>query len=79
MNELEAGQRRAPPSPRGVAVTTRPAPRLLLLSFYSVLVFKRGSTKLTDDLREGRSSAATTEDDISAVRLMIEPDKKVTF
>ncbi|GBP29222.1 Putative uncharacterized protein FLJ37770 [Eumeta japonica] len=32
--------------------------------------FKRGRTNLTDDLREGRPSTATTENDISAVRLM---------
>ncbi|GBP09330.1 Putative uncharacterized protein FLJ37770 [Eumeta japonica] len=38
--------------------------------------FKSGRTNLTDD-REGRS-AATTEDNISAVRLMIETNRRVT-
>ncbi|GBP87426.1 hypothetical protein EVAR_60687_1 [Eumeta japonica] len=37
--------------------------------------FKRGRTNLTDDLRERRSSTATTEDNIGATRLMIETDK----
>ncbi|GBP48415.1 hypothetical protein EVAR_36849_1 [Eumeta japonica] len=34
---------------------------------------------LTDDLRKGRRSTPTTEDDISAVRRMTEPDKRVTY
>ncbi|GBP19802.1 Mariner Mos1 transposase [Eumeta japonica] len=37
--------------------------------------FKRGRTNLTDGLRS-HASTATTEDDISAVRLMIEIDKR---
>ncbi|GBP27602.1 Putative uncharacterized protein FLJ37770 [Eumeta japonica] len=41
--------------------------------------FKRGRTDLTDDLREGRLSTATTEDNISAVRLMIETFKRVIW
>ncbi|GBP59143.1 hypothetical protein EVAR_44383_1 [Eumeta japonica] len=41
--------------------------------------FKRSRINLTDDLREGRRCTATTEDDISAVRLMIETDKRVTY
>lgn len=41
--------------------------------------FKRGRTNLTDDLREGRPSTATTEDNISVVRRMIETDKRVTY
>ncbi|GBP34499.1 hypothetical protein EVAR_29894_1 [Eumeta japonica] len=41
--------------------------------------FKRGRTNLTDDVREGRSSTVMTEHNISAVRLMIETDKKVTY
>ncbi|GBP29944.1 hypothetical protein EVAR_18424_1 [Eumeta japonica] len=41
--------------------------------------FKRGHTNLTDDLHEGRTSAATTEDFINAVRLMINIDKGVTY
>ncbi|GBP37737.1 hypothetical protein EVAR_29938_1 [Eumeta japonica] len=40
--------------------------------------FKRGLTNLTDDLREGRPSTAMTEDNIGAVRLMMETDKRVT-
>ncbi|GBP06789.1 hypothetical protein EVAR_92713_1 [Eumeta japonica] len=41
--------------------------------------FTRGHTNLTDDLRDGPPSKATTEDDVSAVRLMIETDKSVTY
>ncbi|GBP56894.1 Putative uncharacterized protein FLJ37770 [Eumeta japonica] len=41
--------------------------------------FKFGHTNLTDDLRAGRPSTAATEDDISAVRLMIEIDKRVSY
>ncbi|GBP34551.1 hypothetical protein EVAR_85271_1 [Eumeta japonica] len=41
--------------------------------------FKRGRTILIDDLREGRPSMATTEDNINAVRLMKKIDKKVTY
>lgn len=41
--------------------------------------FKRGRTNLTDDVREGRPSTATTEDNISVVRGMIETDKRVTY
>lgn len=41
--------------------------------------FKRGRTNLTDDLREGRPSTATTEDNIRVVRRMIETDKRVTY
>lgn len=40
---------------------------------------KRGRTNITDDLREGRPSTATTEDKISAVRRMKETDKIVTY
>ncbi|GBP70155.1 hypothetical protein EVAR_52740_1 [Eumeta japonica] len=40
--------------------------------------FKRGRTNLTDNLREGCPSTATTED-ISAVRLMVKTDKRVTY
>ncbi|GBP08952.1 hypothetical protein EVAR_78320_1 [Eumeta japonica] len=42
------------------------------------LVLKRGRTNLTNDLREGRPSTATAND-ISAVPLMIETDKRVTY
>ncbi|GBP53495.1 hypothetical protein EVAR_49682_1 [Eumeta japonica] len=41
--------------------------------------FERGRTNLTDDLREGRSSTATTEDNISAVWFLIETDKIVSY
>ncbi|GBP37906.1 Putative uncharacterized protein FLJ37770 [Eumeta japonica] len=41
--------------------------------------FKRGRTNLTDDLRQGRPFMATIEDNISAVRLMIKTDKRVTY
>lgn len=41
--------------------------------------FKRGRTNLTDDLREGRPSTATTENNISVVQRMIETDKRVTY
>lgn len=41
--------------------------------------FKRGRTNLTDALREGRPSTATTEDNISVVRRMIETDPRVTY
>ncbi|XP_052753346.1 histone-lysine N-methyltransferase SETMAR-like [Galleria mellonella] len=41
--------------------------------------FKRGNTNLTDDVHEGRPSTATTEDNISVVRHMIETDKRVTY
>ncbi|GBP76864.1 hypothetical protein EVAR_87251_1 [Eumeta japonica] len=34
---------------------------------------------VSDDLREGRPSKATTEDNISVVRPMIEIDKRVTY
>ncbi|GBP63119.1 hypothetical protein EVAR_98107_1 [Eumeta japonica] len=34
---------------------------------------------LTNNLRERRPSTATTEDDVSAVRFMIETDKRVTY
>ncbi|GBP22631.1 hypothetical protein EVAR_13911_1 [Eumeta japonica] len=44
-----------------------------------VISFKRGRTNLTDNLCEERSSLATTEDNISAVRLMIETDKRVSY
>ncbi|GBP06180.1 hypothetical protein EVAR_3544_1 [Eumeta japonica] len=37
---------------------------------------KRGGTNLTDDLSEGRSSTATTEDNFRGVRLIIETDEK---
>ncbi|GBP64406.1 hypothetical protein EVAR_43183_1 [Eumeta japonica] len=40
--------------------------------------FKRDHTNLTDDLREGGSSTATTKD-IRAVRLVMETDKRVTY
>ncbi|GBP81408.1 Putative uncharacterized protein FLJ37770 [Eumeta japonica] len=40
---------------------------------------RRGRTKVTDDLREGRPPTATTEDDVSAVRLVVETDKRVTY
>ncbi|GBP37014.1 hypothetical protein EVAR_31012_1 [Eumeta japonica] len=40
--------------------------------------FKRGRINLTDDLREGCPSMATTEEDISAVRVTIETDPKET-
>ncbi|GBO99829.1 hypothetical protein EVAR_74230_1 [Eumeta japonica] len=40
---------------------------------------KRGRTDLTGRLREGLSSAAATEDNVSAVRLEIETDKIVTY
>ncbi|GBP50212.1 hypothetical protein EVAR_97214_1 [Eumeta japonica] len=39
--------------------------------------FKRGRTNLPDDLHEGLSSIATTED-INSVQLMIETDKRVS-
>ncbi|GBP84303.1 hypothetical protein EVAR_103591_1 [Eumeta japonica] len=39
--------------------------------------FKRSHFNLTDDIREGRPSTVTTENNISAVRLMIETAKKV--
>ncbi|XP_052755359.1 protein GVQW3-like [Galleria mellonella] len=41
--------------------------------------FKRGRTNFTDDVHEGRPSTATTEDNISVVRRMIETDKRVTY
>ncbi|GBP58972.1 hypothetical protein EVAR_97347_1 [Eumeta japonica] len=41
--------------------------------------FKRGRTDLTEDLREGRPSTATTDDNVSALRLMIETDRRVTY
>ncbi|GBP30846.1 hypothetical protein EVAR_91587_1 [Eumeta japonica] len=36
-------------------------------------------TNLTDDLREGRSFTAKTEDNISVERVMIKTDKRVTY
>ncbi|GBP33293.1 hypothetical protein EVAR_30881_1 [Eumeta japonica] len=39
--------------------------------------FKCGGNNVADDLGEGRRSMATTEDNIRAVRLMIETDKRV--
>ena len=41
--------------------------------------FKRSRINLTDDLREGRPSTATTEDNIDVVRRMIETDIRVTY
>ncbi|GBP98054.1 hypothetical protein EVAR_69685_1 [Eumeta japonica] len=41
--------------------------------------FKRSRTNPTDDVREGRPSTATTEDDISSVRFMIDTGKIVTY
>ncbi|GBP66753.1 hypothetical protein EVAR_28620_1 [Eumeta japonica] len=38
-----------------------------------------GCTNLIDDLCEGRPSTATTKDNISAVQLMIETNKRVTY
>ncbi|GBP91259.1 hypothetical protein EVAR_66953_1 [Eumeta japonica] len=38
--------------------------------------FKRGRTNLDDNVREGRPSTATTEDNISVVWLMIETDER---
>ncbi|GBP76725.1 hypothetical protein EVAR_11832_1 [Eumeta japonica] len=43
------------------------------------ILLKRGPTNLTDDLRRGHLSMVTTEDNISAVRPMIETDKRVTY
>ncbi|GBP14709.1 hypothetical protein EVAR_9614_1 [Eumeta japonica] len=40
--------------------------------------FENDGTNLTDDLRERRLSTAVTEDNVSAVRLTIETDKRVT-
>ncbi|GBP51970.1 hypothetical protein EVAR_45819_1 [Eumeta japonica] len=40
--------------------------------------FKRGPINFSDDLCEGRPSTATIEDNSSAVRLMIETDKRFT-
>ncbi|GBP38720.1 hypothetical protein EVAR_22369_1 [Eumeta japonica] len=42
---------------------------------HSLRSSKRGRTNLIDGLCEGRPSRATTEDNISAVRLMIETQK----
>ncbi|GBP92268.1 hypothetical protein EVAR_64057_1 [Eumeta japonica] len=39
--------------------------------------FKSGRTNLTDDLCEGRPSAAMTEDYISAMRLVLETDRRL--
>ncbi|GBP48800.1 hypothetical protein EVAR_8408_1 [Eumeta japonica] len=41
--------------------------------------FKRDRTKRTDGLHEGCYSTATAEDNISAVQLMIETDKRVIY
>ncbi|XP_047523584.1 uncharacterized protein LOC125062015 [Pieris napi] len=41
--------------------------------------FKRGHSNLNDDPHEGRSLTATTEDIISAVRRVIQEDKRVTY
>ncbi|GBP80625.1 hypothetical protein EVAR_59473_1 [Eumeta japonica] len=41
--------------------------------------FERGRTNLTSDLRESRPTTATTEDNISAVRLMTASDKRATY
>ncbi|GBP27881.1 hypothetical protein EVAR_14070_1 [Eumeta japonica] len=41
--------------------------------------FKCGHINLTDDLREGCPSMATTEDNIGVVRLMIETNKRVIY
>ncbi|GBP83780.1 Putative uncharacterized protein FLJ37770 [Eumeta japonica] len=40
---------------------------------------QRGRTDLTDDLREGRPSKATTGDNISVLRLMIKTNIRVTY
>lgn len=41
--------------------------------------FKRNRTQLSDDIREGRPSTAVTEENINAVRLMIEAEKRTTY
>ncbi|GBP61866.1 hypothetical protein EVAR_97955_1 [Eumeta japonica] len=41
--------------------------------------YLRKSINLTDDLREGRSSTATAEDNICAVRLMIKTGKRAVY
>ncbi|GBP51564.1 hypothetical protein EVAR_34450_1 [Eumeta japonica] len=53
--------------------------RQLSSRFIFVLAAKVIRSNLTDDLREGRPSTATTEDNISAVGLMIDTDKRVTY
>ncbi|GBP14234.1 hypothetical protein EVAR_7658_1 [Eumeta japonica] len=45
---------------------------------YCITEFKRSCTNLTDDVPEERSSTATT-DNITAVRLMIETAKRMTY
>ncbi|GBP07894.1 hypothetical protein EVAR_78057_1 [Eumeta japonica] len=45
---------------------------------YHWFKFKRDRTNLTDDLYEEHPSTVTTEDNVSAVRLMIETGKTVT-
>ncbi|GBP64529.1 hypothetical protein EVAR_53028_1 [Eumeta japonica] len=57
------------------------------LTYFSRCPFQTGSdcragwshTNLTDDVREERSSPTTTEDNFSAVRLMTDTDKTVTY
>ncbi|GBP29316.1 hypothetical protein EVAR_22686_1 [Eumeta japonica] len=44
-----------------------------------VYEFKRSRTNLTNDLREGYPSTTMIEDNFSAVWLIIETDKKVTY
>ncbi|GBP03176.1 hypothetical protein EVAR_2625_1 [Eumeta japonica] len=56
----------------------RRVPRALTFCLLHVQ-FKRGRTNLTNDLCEGCPSAATTGDNISSVRHMIEIDKRVTY
>ncbi|GBP21528.1 hypothetical protein EVAR_12129_1 [Eumeta japonica] len=41
--------------------------------------FKNVDTNMTDDVRDGRSSMSTTEDNISAVRLIIETNKRMIY
>ncbi|GBP50033.1 hypothetical protein EVAR_39609_1 [Eumeta japonica] len=53
--------------------------RLFCVCTTRLIRFKRVGTNLTDDLREGRPSTATTRDNITVLRLTIESDKRVTY
>ncbi|GBP79633.1 hypothetical protein EVAR_45589_1 [Eumeta japonica] len=77
-------RRRFACSPRPLSVRLRLAFHAFETPFFAIVYnwfneFKRGRTNLTDDLHEGPPFTATAEDNISAVWLMIETDKREAF
>ncbi|GBP26212.1 hypothetical protein EVAR_16062_1 [Eumeta japonica] len=66
------------PRPRGNKLRTASA--ISLANIYNWFdQFGRDRTNLTDDLREGLSSPAKTDDNIIDMRFVIEIDKRMTY